>query len=136
MEVLWVPKKPLNMAAFIALAQHEVQKAIEYMAQPEVRAQGPDAPSQVFAQVGTIKMSVPVRFAMAAERGRAPRPGKGDEPQRDPREVLRPGMPWPPEGRPQLQYHLHVSTVGGCAKEGACSSVGKIEIEFITCLKQ
>lgn len=138
-----VQKQPLNLAAFLALAQHEVQKVIEYAAQPEVRQQGPEAPSQVFAQLGTVRMTIPVRFGVAAERGRASRSTKGAPPTvccdattGDPREVLQPGMPWPPEGRTQMRYHLHVSTVGGCAEEGGCGPVGKIEIEFVTCLKQ
>lgn len=136
-------KNPLNLAAFLALAQHEVQKVIEYTALPEVREQNAEAPSQVFAQVGTVRMSIPVRFAVASEGNRAPRPTKGAPPTiahdavyTDPREVLRPGMPWPPDGRVQMRYNLQVSTVGGCVEEGGCSLVGKIEIEFVTCLKQ
>jgi hypothetical protein len=126
-----VASKPLNLAAFLALAQHEVQKAIEYLSLPEVRGEGPQAPAQIFAQLGTIRLSVPVRYAVGVERAR-----QGRKARRDPREILQPGMPWPPDGRPQMRCHLHVRTVGECAEEGGCGPAGKLEIEFITCLKR
>lgn len=144
----------LNLAAFIALAQHEVQKALEYLAQPEVRVQSPEAPSQIFATVGTVRMSVPLRYVVwpepphpvlpvtpidAPQPMQAPPPAPGIQPvdaAQDPGAILAPGMPWPPGGQPVVRYHLNVSTVGGCAEEGGCGATGKIEIEFITCLKQ
>jgi len=121
----------MKLAAFLALAQHEVQQVIEYLGDARVRQVSPTSPSEVLATVGSVKMTVPVEFAIAhspARSGGAPTPGS------DPAEILVPGRPWPPGSRARFQ--LEVATVASGRHAHDQRTTGTLQIEFMTVLKQ
>lgn len=119
----------LKLSAFLALAQHEVQQTLEYLAHPEVRRIAPDAPSQVLATVGNVKMTVPLQFGI----GRTP--VLRERPVGHPAEILLPGAPWPPGSK--LRYQINVATVNSCTETGLPHmALGTLQVEFITVLKQ
>jgi hypothetical protein len=121
----------LKLSAFLALAQHEVQQTLEYLAQPELRRVGPDAPAPVLATVGNVKLTVPLQFAIGATPALPPTaPGK----PADPAEILLPGAPWPPGSK--LRYQINVATVPACTETGfPALGMGSLQIEFITVVK-
>ncbi|HYG56947.1 MAG TPA: hypothetical protein VD902_02620, partial [Symbiobacteriaceae bacterium] len=73
-----MPGNAMKLAAFLALAQHEVQQTLEYLAHPEIRKVSPDAPSQVLATVGNVKLHVPLQIAIVQS------PAVRSKPQGDP----------------------------------------------------
>jgi hypothetical protein len=122
----------LKLAAFLALAQHEVQQTLEYLAHPEVRKVNQETPSQVLATVGNVKLTVPLQFAIAQSPPlRTAPPGQ----QAAPAELLLPGAPWPPGSK--LRYQINVATAQPCTETGFPSlALGTLQVEFITVLKQ
>jgi hypothetical protein len=124
-----MPGNVLKLSAFLALAQHEVQQTLEYLARPEVRQVGQASPSQVLATVGNVKLTVPLQFAIGRSARAQPKPTG------DPAEVLLPGAPWPPGS--QLMYQINATTVPVCAEIGLPGlASGTLLVEFITVLKQ
>lgn len=122
-------RRGMKLAAFLALAQHEVQQTLEYLAQPQLREVSAQAPSQVLATVGSVKLTVPVAFQIAQteprKRGRRGLPA----------ELLEPGMPWPAGSR--TRYQLNVRTLAAHQEERCAGrQVGSLQIEFMTVLKQ
>jgi hypothetical protein len=127
-----VPGNPMKLAAFLALAQHEVQQTLEYLAHPEVRQISTAAPSQVLATVGNVKLTVPLHFAIGPSPRRPQRP-PGAAPQ--PEELLLPGAPWPPGSK--MLYQINVANPQGCTETGFPNTrLGSLTVEFITVLKQ
>jgi|GEM_PF-6052252 len=119
----------LKLAAFLALAQHEVQQTLEYLARPEVRGIAPETPSPVLATVGNVKLTVPLQFAIART------PLRRTQPTGDPAELLLPGAPWPPGSK--MRYQINVATATDCMETGlSAAPLGTLQIEFITVLKQ
>lgn len=120
----------LPLREFILLAQRDVQQAIEYLATPAARRVAPDAPAAVIASVGSLKLTVPVTYALRSRRtlrrtsatppAAAPAAGP-DQP------VL--GLPAPRPG-----YELVVATPGLVCQ--GSEPIGRVEIELITCPKQ
>lgn len=127
-----MPGHPMKLAAFLALAQHEVQQTLEYLAHPQVRQISTEAPSQVLATVGNVKLTVPLHFAI----GQTPRlPHRPPGAAQPPAELLLPGAPWPPGSK--AYYQINVASPTGCTETGFPSlSLGTLTVEFITVLKQ
>ncbi len=123
------PQPVLNLAAFVAIAQHEVQKVTEYLARPEARRQDALAPAYVMPLLGTLRLKVPVQMWQAP----APMPGAENAPPSDPEQLLVPGLPWPPGS--QQAYTIAVRTMGG-SSEAAGNCAGYLELEFTPCPKQ
>lgn len=121
----------MKLAAFLALAQHEVQQVIEYLGDPRVRQVGRGSPSEVLATVGSVKMTVPVQFAVAQSPVRL---GGSTTPGSDPAEILMPGRPWPPGSK--VRYQLEVATLASAQHAHDQRVTGTLQIEFITVLKQ
>lgn len=121
----------MKLAAFLALAQHEVQQAIEYLGDSRVRQVAPGSPSEVLATVGSVKMTVPVQFAITRSPGRL---GGSPVPGSDPAEILMPGRPWPTGSK--VRYQLEVATLATTRHAHDPVTTGTLQIEFITVLKQ
>lgn len=123
---------PLKLAAFLALAQHEVQQTLEYLAHPDIRKVSQETPSQVLATVGNVKLTVPLQFAIAQSPPlRTAHPGQPAAPA----ELLLPGAPWPPGSK--MRYQINVATIQPYMETCFPSSaMGTLQIEFITVLKQ
>jgi hypothetical protein len=123
----------IKLSAFLAIAQHEVQQTLEYLAHPDVRRQDQGAPSQVLATIGNVKLSIPLQVALV----QSPHLGGSRPPGAPPAagEILLPGAPWPPGSK--MRYQLNVATPQGCTETTfACAPLGTLQIEFITVLKQ
>ncbi len=121
----------LKLAPFLALAQHEVQQTLEYLARPEVRRISPERPANVLATIGNVKITVPLQFALVPS---PPLPERDPDAPSDPAELLLPGVAWPP-GSDQ-RYQLNVTTLPGCVETGCHGmTTGMVQIEFITVLK-
>ena len=124
-----VPPPAVNLAAFIAIAQHEVQKVTEYLSRPELRRVDPASPAYVMPMLGVMRLKVPVQMWQTP----APAPGAENAPPSDPEQLLVPGLLWPP-GSTQA-YAIAVRTVGNNTQvAGDC--VGYVELEFTPCPKQ
>lgn len=123
------PQPVTNLAAFIAIAQHEVQKVTEYLSRSELRRVDAVSPAYVMPMLGVLRMRVPVQMWQAA----APVPGQEAVPPSDPEQLLVPGLVWPP--RSQQAWTIAVRTLGNNS-QAAGDCVGYVELEFTPCPKQ
>lgn len=120
----------LNLAAFIAVVQHEVQKVSEYLARPELRQIGAGSPAQIIPYLGAVRVKVPVQMWQAP----APAPQNPASVPVDPEDLLTPGLVWPPGSKEALT--VAVRTVGSSNVQAGCTDVGYLELEFTPCPKQ